>query len=588
MTDQQNPSLTPIGRVISFLLVVGLLAFGGYVVWSRMQRSASTPQSTSAAPSGAPQGNAADPFAAAQARTVAAASGAADVNTRSAVLHQVPSLGAAGTYQMKDNTLDIELSHYLGYAGIIAANNGLAPTEDSIFFKKHGFKVRIGIKEEESRDKVHTGQMAAVATTADVLACFGRQFNVVVPVQIGYSRGADAILVTTDINRINQLKGKVLAGAQFTESEFFLRYLAQEAGLGVVYINDLNDQPDPEKINLFFSEDAFAAGDLFLKEVQSGKPRLAGCVSWAPKTTEVVKESSGKAKSLVTNQNLLLVGDILVVNKPFAKANPKVLQGLVEGLLEGNHLVRANPEPYLDLLMKAFNADAEDPADKLDRARTREELGRVHLSNLPENLAFFTGDISTGGSFASIYASAVLQYGSMVRDPVDADHYADIQYLKAAQASPVFAAEVPGILPIKSSSDKPLEQDPLLSKDIRFYFEPNSSKLELNNPSNTQNLQGIVKMLQVSPGSKVLLRGHVDNARVAEFRKMGGEQLVGQQALSAMQLSKQRAVEVKKQLVDSYKTEPTRVDTLGRGWEEPAGTDSDKNRRVEVYWYTLE
>jgi NitT/TauT family transport system substrate-binding protein len=31
-----------------------------------------------------------------------------------------------------------------------------------------------------------------------------------------------------------------------------------------------------------------------------------------------------------------------------------------------------------------------------------------------------------------------------------------------------------------------------------------------------------------------------------------------------------------------------RVETVGRGWEEPAGSDSDLNRRVEVQWFTLE
>jgi NitT/TauT family transport system substrate-binding protein len=30
------------------------------------------------------------------------------------------------------------------------------------------------------------------------------------------------------------------------------------------------------------------------------------------------------------------------------------------------------------------------------------------------------------------------------------------------------------------------------------------------------------------------------------------------------------------------------VETVGRGWEEPLGTDSDQNRRVEVQWFTLE
>ena len=51
-----------------------------------------------------------------------------------------------------------------------------------------------------------------------------------VPVQIGYSRGADMVVVDRGIASINQLAGKVLAASQFNESEFFIRYLAQEAG----------------------------------------------------------------------------------------------------------------------------------------------------------------------------------------------------------------------------------------------------------------------------------------------------------------------------------------------------------------------
>ena len=35
------------------------------------------------------------------------------------------------------------------------------------------------------------------------------------------------------------------------------------------------------------------------------------------------------------------------------------------------------------------------------------------------------------------------------------------------------------------------------------------------NEENVRNLEAIKKLLQVSPGSTLLLRGHVDNARVA-------------------------------------------------------------------------
>jgi NitT/TauT family transport system substrate-binding protein len=182
--------------------------------------------------------------------------------------------------------------------------------------------------------------MAASATTVDVLAVYGKQFQVAVPAQIGFSRGADGIVVRNSIKRINDLKGKILATAQFTEADFFIRYLAQEAGLGVNMLADFRTAPDAQKLNLVFCEDAFAAGDLFLREMNRGQ--LAGCVTWAPKTTEVVEQSGGKAHILTTNRNLLIIADIFIVNKGFAQQNPEKVAGLVNGLLEGNRLVNTN------------------------------------------------------------------------------------------------------------------------------------------------------------------------------------------------------------------------------------------------------
>src|SRR5262249_3732788 len=128
----------------------------------------------------------------------------------------------------------------------------------------------------------------------------------------------------------------------------------------------------------------------------------------------------------------------------------------------------------------------------------------------------------------------------------------------------------------------------LLSKNIRFLFEPNSSALDMNNPSNLNNLQAIKQMLAVSPGSTVLLRGHVDNGRVEEFRQKGGPEYVRQQALRAMALSRDRAAEIKRLLLEKYGVDNARIDVVGRGWEEPISSESDQNRRVEVQWFTIE
>src|SRR5262249_55754906 len=133
-----------------------------------------------------------------------------------------------------------------------------------------------------------------------------------------------------------------------------------------------------------------------------------------------------------------------------------------------------------------------------------------------------------------------------------------------------------------------VEGIPLLTRDIKFLFEANSAALDQKVPKNLKNLESIKKLLVVSPGSTILLRGHVDNAMVEEFRKKGGEAFVRKMAREAMDLSRRRANEIKRLLVEKHGVDGGRVEVVGRGWEEPAGTESEQNRRVEVQWFTVE
>jgi len=549
-----QPGLTPLGRILSFLIIVALLGLGGYVI---LQKSRHGGQNTPAGASAEEKSGVVEPMT------------------------ETPRLPSAAPYVPKDNTVAIELSEYAGYAGLIAANGGMEPNEQSFFFQKYGFKVKLTVSEEESWPALNSGRLAASATTADVLAAYGRQFQVVVPAQIGFSRGADGVIVTSDIKRINGLKGKILATSQFTEADFFLRYLSQEAGMPVKTLSSLDATPSPDAVNVVYCSDAFAAGDLFLAELKSGRKRLSGCVTWAPKTTEVVDQSGGKAIMLTSNRNLLIIADILVVNRGFAEQQPKMLAGLVHGLVEGNRRVREDPDAHLDLLAKAF---------KWDRAKARAELEKVHLANLPESQAFFSGAIDAAGSFGGIYQSAVYAYGKdLIKDPADPAHFLNLKALDALQSSGEYASQQIAIAPIRGGAKPVLEDNPLLSRDIRFYFEPNSAKLDLTSQDNVKSLEDIKRLLQVSPGSTILLRGHVDDTYVPKFRKEGGEALVRQMAMTAMELSRNRAGEVKQQVINKFKVDGSRLETVGRGWEEPASkTDPEKNRRVEVQWFTLE
>ena len=554
MNDQ--PRFTALGKIISILLVAGLVTLGVYMIRGGFGGGDNPSTTPADRPGETP---------------------AAEVTE---VKVEVPKLSPPAPFQLKDNTIPIEISEYAGYAGLIAANGGLEPTENSYFFKNHGFKVRLTISEDEDWSELNEGKLAASVTTVDVLAAYGKQLHVVVPAQIGFSRGADGVIVRSDIKRINQLKGKTIATAQFTEVDFLIRYLAQEAGLQINPLGSLDATPHPDRINVVYTEEGFGAGDLFLNDIKSGKNRLAGAVTWEPKVSEVVDGSGGQAHVLVTNKNLLIVGDVLIVHRGFAQEHPKMVEGLVQGLLEGNRMVRDRPDQYLDVIARAFKWSRDD---------AKSELATVHLANLPENLAFFSGSIDSAGSFGGIYQSAVLAYGSdLIKDPPDSSRFADLSALQAAEKSGLFKDQKVAIAPIRSAPGSSLEADPLLSKDIRFLFEPNSATLDQSNQENMRNLENIKRLLQVSPGSTLLLRGHVDNARINEIKKQGGEALLRTYALRAMELSKNRAGEIRRLLIEKYNVDAKRIDIVGRGWEEPAGPNSDLNRRVEVQWFTIE
>jgi NitT/TauT family transport system substrate-binding protein len=552
--NEQKPGVTALGAVVSVLLVAALIGLGIFMI---RRQADTTPRSGPGA----------------------AQSGAEGDVTVADVKVEVPRLSPPGTVQIANNVIPVEISEYAGYAGLIAANGGLDASENSTFFKNYGVKVKLSISEGENWSSLNEGKIAASVTTADVLAVYGRQLHAIAPVQIGYSRGADGLVVRKDITRINALRGKIIATAQFTEVDFLIRYLAQEAGLQVNALASLDSAPNPDRVNVVYTEDGFAAGDLFAAELK-GKNRLAGCVTWEPKVSEIVAGSNGQARILTTNRNLLIVADVLIVHRTFAEQNPKVVEALVQGVLEGNRMVRDHPDMYLDVVGRAF---------KWSREKTRDELSHVHLANLPENLAFYSGRIDDAGSFGGIYQSSVLAYGNeLIPNPPSAERFVDTKALQAMEKSGQFKEQKIAIAPIRSASGPAVETNPLLSKDIRFLFQPNTSTLDLGDQANLQSLEDIRKLLQVSPGSTILLRGHVDNALVPEFRKKGGEAYVRSQALKAMELSQQRADEIKRVLIEKQRVDPKRLDAVGRGWEEPAGTDSAQNRRVEVQWFTLE
>ena len=500
-----------------------------------------------------------------------------------AALAEIPDLGPAGTYQLQGDTLDVEISDWPGYAPLIVANGGLEPNPDSYFFRKHGFKLKITVSEAEAEawQAINSGKNAVTVTTVDVLALYADQLKVEVPIQLDFSRGGDGILVRRDITSINQLKGKVLTVAQFTESDFFIRFLAQEAGLSIKPLKGAGDPPDPERINLLFTGTAFDAADVFVSSLHSGDDAISGAVTWAPKTTEVPQAYPNQVRLLTSNRNLLVVADILIVNAGFAKQHPRIVKGLVEGILMGVEEMRTDPDRTLRIVAKAFDSTPET---------MRGLLQDVHLSNHAENLLFFSPEPGQIGSFRDLYYSAVYAYGKeIIKNAVPPEKLVNRTYLEEIAKDGLFQGQHVTLGPSKNvGKTEILERDPLLTKQIRFYFEPNSTELDVKDAANQQALRDLTTLLKLAPGSYLLLRGHLDNSKVPEFQQRG-EAFFRRQSVRAIEESKKRAESVKTVLAKQYNVDAMRLDTEGRGWDEPLpGTKPDENRRVEVLLFTLE
>src|ERR1700722_4272434 len=153
--------MTARAKIVLTILILGVVGFGAWKWWDRLTQRPGSVQTPPPASTNQ-VADAKDAQAPELAETLTA----------------VETLTPPASYQVKDNTLVVELSEYAGYAGFVAANGGLAPNTNSVFFKKHGFLVHLTMSEEESWPALNSGKMAASATTADVLAIYGKQFQV--------------------------------------------------------------------------------------------------------------------------------------------------------------------------------------------------------------------------------------------------------------------------------------------------------------------------------------------------------------------------------------------------------------------------
>ncbi len=502
------------------------------------------------------------------------------------------TLPPVGGYQLKTVDLGdgpvplitIPLDTWGGYAALFAANKGVKPSRDSLFYKRGRFAVEI-VSEETSQKQLEgyaSGKWPIIWTQMDGLPLFLDAFKVdkrVSPKVLGlfdWSDGGDGILVRNYIKAAADLKGKIIITSSNTPFSFMLLWYLSQNGLTG------ND------VKVAWIDDGVEA----LKKFKSNSS-VAAWVSWTPYINDAADPKSPNyvpdARLIISSKDAnQVIADCYMVRSDLLQDKPEMMQAFVEAMMEGSQQIGA--QTFND--MAAFYG-------LQTAAEAKDMLTDVHIANFPENKMFFDINNSIGAyKIFQLAQEYYKQLGALAPDAsYDPERVLAPKIIAAIDKKGDFASQknaMANSFNKKAGLDiSDLENQRLVLKNnVELFFE--AQKLDFDINSTSDEIKNNMRLLgQVAEQTKFLattvvkLSGHLDTAKVAEFKAQGNQQFIEASAQAKL-ISKKRAEFVKSVMVKHFGVDPDRIVTEGKGWDNPISDDPNKNRRVEVSFISFE
>ena len=494
-----------------------------------------------------------------------------------------PVKGVSGyKWNEEEKIVVFPINVWFGWLPIIAANHGFAPNEESVFFKKYGFKVDLKLIDDPviARDSFASGESHVLWGTLDMIALFSPELmkdSRTAPrifQQIDWSSGGDGIVVRGNIRSVKDLEGKTIVYAQNSPSQYFINNLLINAGIS------------PSKVKHKYTSTAFEAAAAFVSDSS-----INACVSWAPDIYTIPEKIAGTRILTTTADANRLITDVWAARADFAKDHPDIIKGLVAGIFEGMDLLKNNTTK-----VKAFQWMADGYGMKFDDIKSME--ADAYTTNFAENKNFFLNKNSPT-NFERTWKNIIFVYRELglIGTPVRFDEIVDFSIIKELESSGQFknqsAIQVSRFVP--TSYRKVSAEAPVITQTVRINFYPNSDNIyepehnefgqpirnTLYDPSVDATLEKIARMVGQYERATVAIVGHTDSS-------MKGK--VPEKAVK--DLSQDRANSVRNALIRKYKFPSNKLIVTGKGWSEPADP-TDKlnqalNRRVEIQVFTPE
>lgn len=453
--------------------------------------------------------------------------------------------------------LVVGINTWAGHSPGIIANLGLGGgNKSSIYMSKYGLDVEFKLL-EDSQAKLAAFIKGDIDLMWDTVDSWAREASALAEqgksakaiVQQDWSRGGDGIVSLQTIKSIEDLKGKKIATTRFTPSHWLLLYLLSQSGLAAP------DKAEIEKNLVYTAEAPLAAAAFKSKNVDAA-------VTWEPDLSGAVKARAEEAHVLVSTSAVTnVIADCLVAQNDLIQKAPETLVAFLHGWFDGIDFIGKDPAQAYQIVGKALKLSEDDVSGM---------LAGLKLTSFADNALFFGLD-GNRSQFESLFNTAFIVWRKqgVVSKVVDSKDYVDPRFVAA------LADFYPGQKVVETFKFDPKKKvDPakeraIVNKSLTIYFTPGSD--QIMSGSNFV-LDSLGDTMTAFGNTYLRIEGNTDNTGSRTQNRT---------------LSQRRADSVKDYLIQNFKIDEKRFQTIGHGSENPVAPNAteagrQQNRRTDI------
>ena len=220
------------------------------------------------------------------------------------------------------------------------------------YYKKYGIDVKLVNFSDNSvmAGAVQSGELDATTLTYDqVIAANARGWKLKVVMPIDYSVGGDAILASAQIKSIRDLRGRKVAFMSASPSDFLLSYALAKDGLSAKDVQSVN--ATPEGVVGIMASGSADVGVSYEPNISAGFVKSGGGKRFH------VLLSSRDARGMIT--------DVLVLKDSVIAKNPKLVDALIRGTMDGLAYMKSDPAKATAIIAKTLEMSTAEVQEQL-------------------------------------------------------------------------------------------------------------------------------------------------------------------------------------------------------------------------------